>query len=76
MESWRVTDTESPRSHAARILGEFFGDDLHDGIPVRVRFRWTGISANTARWEQAFYADVGNTWETNWTMSFTRTAPP
>lgn len=53
--------------------GEFFGDDQHEGRPVRVRFRWTGIGPRTARWEQAFSADGGATWETNWIMRFTRT---
>ena len=53
-------------------VGEFYGDDQQDGVPVRVRFRWSGISATTARWEQAFSADGGATWETNWIMRFTR----
>jgi hypothetical protein len=52
--------------------GEFYGDDQHDGTPVRVRFRWTGMTPETARWEQAFSADGGATWETNWTMTFAR----
>jgi len=54
-------------------VGEFFGDDEHEGRPVRVRFRWTDITATTARWQQAFSADGGETWETNWVMDFTRT---
>ncbi len=52
--------------------GEFHGDDTHDGKDVRVRFVWSGISATTARWEQAFSVDGGETWLTNWTMEFTR----
>lgn len=55
--------------------GEFSGDDRHDGRPVLVRFRWSGITADAARWEQAFSPDRGATWETNWIMSFTRTQP-
>ncbi|MGY0019772.1 hypothetical protein [Streptomyces sp. cg35] len=54
--------------------GEFVGDDTHDGKDVRVRFVWSGISAHTAHWEQAFSLDDGRTWLTNWTMAFTRTA--
>jgi hypothetical protein len=53
-------------------VGEFFGDDQEGDQPVRVRFRWSAITANSARWEQAFSADGGEHWETNWTMAFTR----
>lgn len=53
-------------------LGEFFGDDVDDGRPVKVRYRWSGITANAARWEQAFSRDGGATWETNWIMEFRR----
>lgn len=53
-------------------IGEFLGFDEHNGQPVQVRFRWSGISPNSARWEQAFSGDDGNTWETNWVMDFTR----
>jgi len=53
-------------------VGIFDGDDQHEGRPVRVRFRWTHDGTRSARWEQAFSADGGATWETNWIMSFTR----
>lgn len=52
--------------------GEFYGDDTYDGKDVRVRFVWSGVSATSARWEQAFSLDGGQTWLTNWTMEFTR----
>ncbi|MGW6738728.1 hypothetical protein [Streptomyces sp. NPDC055013] len=52
--------------------GEFYGDDVHDGKDVQVRFVWSGVSAASARWEQAFSMDGGETWLTNWTMDFTR----
>ncbi|MEU1199047.1 hypothetical protein ABZ446_22885 [Streptomyces sp. NPDC005813] len=55
--------------------GEFLGDDTHDGKDVRVRFVWSGISATTARWEQAFSVDGERTWVTNWVMEFTRREP-
>lgn len=54
--------------------GAFHGDDEHDGKAVRVRFVWSGISATTARWEQAFSVDGERTWLINWTMQFTRRA--
>jgi len=52
--------------------GLFYADDFHEGIPVKVRFRWSDITATTAHWEQAFSADGGQTWEINWTMDSTR----
>jgi hypothetical protein len=51
--------------------GVFVGDDVFQGRPIRVRFTWTR-GEEAARWEQAFSADGGATWETNWTMDFTR----
>ena len=53
-------------------VGRFEGDDTHNGIPVRVRFIWSGIGPGTAQWEQAFSADGGRTWEPNWRMRMTR----
>lgn len=52
--------------------GEFHGDDTHDGVPIRCRFIWSGITADAAHWEQAFSTDGGVTWETNWTMDYRR----
>ena len=52
-------------------IGVFEGDDTHEGIPVRVRFTWSGVDTPTPRWEQAFSDDGGTTWETNWIMDFT-----
>jgi len=54
--------------------GRFDGDDVHAGRPVRVRFLWTAAGPDRARWEQAFSADGGASWETNWRMHFTRLA--
>ncbi|MFI6504163.1 hypothetical protein [Nonomuraea typhae] len=52
--------------------GEFYGDDQHEGTPVRCRFVWTRISDAEARWEQAFSVDGEQTWETNWIMELTK----
>jgi hypothetical protein len=52
--------------------GEFYGEETSEGKPVRCRFVWTVVNEVTARWEQAFSADDGLNWETNWTMDFTR----
>jgi hypothetical protein len=52
--------------------GEFYGDDTVAGRDVRVRFIWSGITATSAHWEQAFSVDGGKTWLTNWIMESTR----
>lgn len=52
--------------------GEFFNQELFEGRGIYVRFIWSGITENACRWEQAFSADGGKTWETNWIMNFTR----
>lgn len=53
-------------------VGVFFGDDRHQGQPVRVRFLWSDITARSAHWQQAFSIDDGRSWETNWHMYMTR----
>jgi len=53
-------------------VGEFQSDDQLRGQPIRVRYLWTDITASSARWAQAFSADGGQTWETNWVMDFER----
>jgi len=53
--------------------GEFYSHEWYQGRMIFVRFHWTSFGQNAARWEQAFSADGGHTWETNWIMEFTRT---
>lgn len=52
--------------------GVFYGDDIADGRPIRARFIWSGMTATSCNWEQAWSADGGRTWEDNWYMAFTR----
>lgn len=54
--------------------GEFYGEDVDDGRPVKVRYSWIVKDRDHARWEQAFSFD-NRSWETNWTAEFTRTDP-
>lgn len=53
-------------------VGTFFADDTFNGRAVTVRFTWARANADSLRWEQAFSADDRLTWETNWTMDFSR----
>ena len=53
-------------------IGSFFAEDQLDGRPIKLRFLWLGTDTPTPRWEQGMSGDDGATWETNWTMDFTR----
>lgn len=54
-------------------IGTFYSDDTFKGKPIKVRFRWSNITPTTLQWEQAYSADDGKTWETNWVAYFTKT---
>ena len=53
---------------------EFHSQEVFEGRHIFSRFVWNVDSSDSCRWEQAFpfSADGGRTWETNWTMKFTR----
>ena len=53
-------------------VGEFFGVEEVEGKKVLCRLRWLRGNPRSPQWEQAFSADGGKTWETNWIMTFTR----
>ena len=56
-----------------RGVGSFYADLLLNSVSTRVRFLWLRTDTPSPRWEQAMSVDGGKTWETNWTMDFTRT---
>jgi hypothetical protein len=56
-------------------IGTFFANDTFEGEPITIRFIWKTNEGRNPTWEQAFSADGGVTWETNWTMEFARVAP-
>jgi len=52
--------------------GEFFSQDTFNGRTILVRYVWSDITANSARFEQSFSDDGGKTWEANWISTQTR----
>lgn len=78
---WRIywLDTHDQRMEPPLIgdfqsdgTGRFVGDDQLRGIRIKVRFDWSNISSTTARWEQRFSNDEGESWELNSIMDFRR----
>jgi len=55
--------------------GEFYNQQVYEGRAVYARFVWSGVSTNSPHFEQAFSADGGKTWETNWITDQAREKP-
>ncbi len=55
--------------------GEFYNQQIYEGRAVYARFVWSGVTTNSPHFEQAFSADGGKTWETNWITDQTREKP-
>jgi hypothetical protein len=53
-------------------VGTFECPDVVNGVSVLVRYRWSEITPTSARWEQFFSFDEGETWHRNWIMDNTR----
>lgn len=49
--------------------GRFLGNDMLGDQLVTVRFLWKDITATSARFEQAFSYDDGQSWLTNWIVT-------
>lgn len=56
----------------ANKRGLFYGQDTLDGRAVLVRFVISNVTPNSARFEQAYSADAGASWEVNWIAIDTR----
>jgi len=52
--------------------GEFFSEETLEGRPISVRFVISDMTADSVRFEQAFSADGGKSWEVNWVATDTR----
>ena len=55
--------------------GEFYNQQVYEGRAIYARFIWSDVTTNTPHFEQAFSADGGKTWETNWITDQTREKP-
>ncbi|HXL87712.1 MAG TPA: hypothetical protein VN969_01805 [Streptosporangiaceae bacterium] len=53
-------------------IGEFYGEDTYNAVPILARYVWSGITPDEAHWVQAFSTDGGQTWLDNWYMDLTR----
>ena len=56
--------------------GEFYNHETLGGKAILVRFVISDITPTSCRFEQAFSADEGKTWEVNWIATDTRIAEP
>jgi hypothetical protein len=52
--------------------GEFYNHESLNGRPILVRFVIFDITPTSCKFEQAFSADEGKTWEVNWIATDTR----
>jgi hypothetical protein len=52
--------------------GLFYNQEMLGNRAILVRFIFSGISPRSFRIEQAFSADGGKSWETNWISDFTK----
>jgi hypothetical protein len=52
--------------------GEFYSQETLDDRAILVRFVISDITPSSCRFEQAFSADSGRTWEANWIATDTR----
>lgn len=55
--------------------GEFYNQQVFEGRAIYARFLWSNVATDTPHFEQAFSADGGKTWETNWITDQTREKP-
>lgn len=52
--------------------GDFHGHEVIDGRYIKVHVVWAAVDTDRPTWEQAFSADGGGPYETNWRMTFKR----
>ena len=79
-QQWSVYEADSKNGFSLRPVICTFQDGRVEGYShepwegkyIFRRVIWSGITATSFHWEQAFSADGGKTWETNWIADFVR----
>jgi len=79
-QQWRIDEADNGNSFNSRpVVGAFkdgrvegYSHELWEGKFIFRRVIWSEITATAFHWEQAFSADGGTTWETNWIADFVR----
>ena len=52
--------------------GVFISDESEADQRILVRGTWDSITTSSCRWQQATSRDGGQTWDTNWSMAWSR----
>lgn len=79
-QQWSIYEADSGSGFSSRPVIATFKDgrivgyshEPWEGKHIFRRVTWSEITAASFHWEQAFSADGGTTWETNWIADFTR----
>jgi hypothetical protein len=79
-QQWRIYEADNSDGFDPRpVVGAFkdgrvegYSHTPWEGKYIFRRVVWSDITATSFHWEQAFSADGGKTWETNWIADFVR----
>ncbi len=79
-QQWRIYEADNSIGFAPQpVIGarkdgriEGYAYEPWEGTYIFRRVIWSEITATSFHWEQAFSADAGTTWETNWIADFVR----
>ena len=61
-------------SFEGKDTGTFYGEEMFNGKMTKLRFLWKKPTATDSKayWEQAYFDDQSQEWETNWIMEFSK----
>jgi hypothetical protein len=78
-QQWSVYEADRTGFDPRPVIGTFKDGRIEgyayapwEGTYIFRRVIWSEITATSFHWEQAFSADGGQTWETNWIADFVR----